>query len=455
LRDLGSFHHYSDKGNGNIEKPQDPLMIYDKLLNDLFEDYKFVDKKESTPSNLFVSIPSGETIPFQDLSSGEKEVFFILSFFLRHDVTNSVIVIDEPELHLHPELARLLIRQILKIKKGNQIWIATHNSEIIDEAERDKVFYVTRDKELKKSKVTSGVDEENSLKILRDFFGYSGYIGIAKKLVFLEGNNSSIDRKYLTTLFPESNSKIKFIPSSSSGNLAKINSAILSILESNLGWLDFYLIRDRDYLSQEMVEKYKNHKSGKLHVLDRHEIENYLINEKVIAKILADYYNINKTIPEIELLFKRICQKMSGSVLRDAVTFRMNLLFQPEDFSIGSLLTNQSIFENDDSFKVEKIEIIKTNLNKKVSDINKDLAERTKENELRKIIDEISLEIKASLENGAWKSFFPGKELLINFAKELGIKDELAFQNILIKELRSDTNEIPNDLIDVMKKIIN
>jgi predicted ATPase len=63
-------------------------------------------------------------------------VFFLLSFFIRHRVEHSVITIDEPELHLHPELARRLVRLMLSVKPGNQIWLATHNGEIIDEAGR-------------------------------------------------------------------------------------------------------------------------------------------------------------------------------------------------------------------------------------------------------------------------------------------------------------------------------
>jgi len=55
-------------------------------------------------------------------------------------VSNAVIVIDEPELHLHPELARLLIRTMQSIKPGNQIWLATHNTEIIDERDETEFF---------------------------------------------------------------------------------------------------------------------------------------------------------------------------------------------------------------------------------------------------------------------------------------------------------------------------
>ncbi|MFZ6016718.1 MAG: AAA family ATPase [Nitrospirota bacterium] len=231
FRRLGAYHHRIKKVSSIVDDPpSDPLKPYDDLLQKLFPGYRFADADEEVPSNLLVQLPSGEMIPFSDLSSGEKEVFFILSFFLRHDVTNAVIVIDEPELHLHPEFARLLIRTMQSIRSGNQIWLATHNTEIIDEAGRDRVIYLARDPQAQKSVITFGTDETEAMRQLKDLFGYSGYIGIAKSIVFLERFDSSSDRKMFSSLFPEYGSKLKFVPCKSSENLNRINAAVLSIL---------------------------------------------------------------------------------------------------------------------------------------------------------------------------------------------------------------------------------
>jgi hypothetical protein len=62
-------------------KPADPLVPYNDLLGQLFPGYSFVEATHDDLS-LKVQLPTGNVIPFQDLSSGEKEVFFILSFFI-------------------------------------------------------------------------------------------------------------------------------------------------------------------------------------------------------------------------------------------------------------------------------------------------------------------------------------------------------------------------------------
>ena len=253
-RQLGSY--YLQKQAGLLTDPNQapPEDVYGAILRRAFPGYEFVDKAEDAPTDLFVRIPSGETISFSDLSSGEKEVFFTLCFFQRHNVQEAVVIIDEPELHLHPSLARLLIRTMMDLKPRNQLWLATQSSEVIEEAGRDKVAFVRRRQDTKKAEVLWASDEEESLKCLRDLFGQSGYIGLARAMIFTEGRNASIDRRMFVKLFRQSSRDIKFIPATGCSEIERINRAVLAILESNLAWCRFFLVRDRDYMTSTMKQ---------------------------------------------------------------------------------------------------------------------------------------------------------------------------------------------------------
>ena len=414
-RRLGAYHHKYDVAKVAVGAPPgDPLLPYDLLLKNLFYGYKFADADEEIPTNLFIQIPSGETVPFQDLSSGEKEVFFILSFFLRHDVSNAVIVIDEPELHLHPELARLLVRTMQSIKLGNQVWLATHNPEIIDEAGRDRVIYVARDPESFRSRVIKGTDESEALRIMKDIFGFSGYIGIAKRMVFLEGENSSSDRKVFSNVFPTYGSNIKFIPANSSDNQTRINAAIMAILESDLGWAQFYLLRDRDYLTQEFINKYNEHASGRVYVFKRHEIENYLLEDALIAKVQTEIFGKSISSDHVRTRFRKIAGTISGEVLRDMISFRYNLLYRPEDFSLGKLLEGQSIFDNTGAYDIGKVNALKTHLMAKVTQANASLSAITDPASMESLISQYREEVRSAVidANDKWRILFPGKPML-------------------------------------------
>lgn len=457
LRELGNYHNQKNKGITEGEEPTDPIIPYEELLNKLFPFYKFADKDESIPSNLFIEIPSGEIITFNDLSSGEKEVFFILSFFIRHNVENAIIVIDEPELHLHPELSRLLIRNMKAIRNGNQIWVATHNSEIIDEAGRDKVIYVARDLKTRKAKFIAGAEEQEALAQLKNLFGFSGYVGVAKNLVFMEGDNSSQDRKFYSALLPHENSNFKLIPANSSDNLNRINGAIMSIIESNIGWMSFYLIRDRDYLTDDMVEKYNSHSSGKIFVLKKHELENYLIDFEIFSFVLNDIFNIEKKPNELKDIFFKTAVKISSNVVRDMISFRLNLIVKPQDFSIGKVLNNQPYFNCNLSSSIDANEnasnVIKQKFCEASTKIHESLSASLSEEKITKEIEYCEKQVREALEGEGWLDLFPGKELIELVGKELGITNTISLQNSVIKELSSQKERIAPEILAIFEKI--
>lgn len=454
LRELGTYHDARGKGIQGTKEPADPLVPYEDLLNTLFPEYKFATRDEPVPSNLFVQIPSGEIITFNDLSSGEKEVFFILAFFIRHNVQNAIIVIDEPELHLHPELSRLLIQNIKSIKPGNQIWVATHNAEIIDEAGRDKVLYLARDAATRKSKLIPATDEDQSLSQLRNLFGFSGYIGVAKNLVFLEGDNSSQDRKLFASIFSQGASSVKLIPAHGSGSLSRLNAAILSIMESNIGWMKFFLVRDRDYLTEEMINKYRSHTSGRIYVLSRHELENYLLDFDLIQLVLSDVFQIIRTPSELKSVFLESAFKLSSSVIRDMVAFRLNLLVKPQDFSLGKILASESFFESGSTTPVPAHrELLRARFSEAAKRIDNELEASLSSSAVEGIIAAAEAEVADALKSDKWLDLFPGKELLEMSAKRLGISNPIPLQNSLIKEMSVTRDRIPDELASIAKSI--
>ena len=76
IYNLGLYYKNLENGTPG-EKPDDPLQSYNELLGKLFPGYSFV---EATADNLSlrIKLPTENILPFEDLSSGEKEIFFIL-----------------------------------------------------------------------------------------------------------------------------------------------------------------------------------------------------------------------------------------------------------------------------------------------------------------------------------------------------------------------------------------
>ena len=118
-------------------------MFFDSLkqeildrLNSILE--KVLDIRISSLGNitkpnegqLYFEKGKSKKFPYENLSSGEKEVIDILINLVikeRH-FDDTVYCIDEPELHISTAIQRKLLVEIFKIIPNNcQLWIATHS----------------------------------------------------------------------------------------------------------------------------------------------------------------------------------------------------------------------------------------------------------------------------------------------------------------------------------------
>lgn len=65
-----------------------------------------------------------------EMPGGERATFPILMDFANWNIHNSVILIDEIELHLHPPMQQALLRALPKLGKNNQFIITTHSDYV-------------------------------------------------------------------------------------------------------------------------------------------------------------------------------------------------------------------------------------------------------------------------------------------------------------------------------------
>lgn len=456
-RRLGLYQLARDEGTDVGDAPTDPIEPYDEFLNRLFPHYSIVRSNVDNinpPSQLQVKLPNGVEVPLTDLSSGEQEVFFVLSFFLRHDIRSSMVFVDEPELHLHPELVRRMVRIMLGIRPGNQVWLATHNAELIDEAGVDKTYFVDRSDPTGPGRVILAADDETFVSKLRTMFGYAGYVGLARRLVFLEGNASSTDRRVFIELFPDASDQISFVPLNSSDYALRVHRAVLSVLGEGLGHCEFFLIRDRDYLPQSVVEKYEEDTSGRLHVLQRHEIENYLLDTTTIREVLLDFTNQDVAPGDVESSLREVAISLSGEVLRDMVGARLNMLFQAHDCSIGGFEANSTWLSNTLVWNEEVVNAANTRFKDLVHSAREAVLDCATEERVDSLLQEAQAEIVSALQGDGWRRLFPGKEMIERLGVRYGFKKGPVFVNLLIRRLAEHPERIDPELKGIIERIV-
>jgi putative ATP-dependent endonuclease of the OLD family len=140
------YHMLLAKDNGAADKTfrEDPnLKELTKSLNDLGYEWELeqVDFKQSL-YNLQLK-KQGAKFRVDAASSGEKELLTYLFAIYALNVRDALIVVDEPELHLHPKWQKTLLQVFEKLAKetGNQFIFATHSPTFITPS---SIQYVSR-----------------------------------------------------------------------------------------------------------------------------------------------------------------------------------------------------------------------------------------------------------------------------------------------------------------------
>lgn len=103
-------------------------------VNDLIYPKTLLPLYRGASERLLIQLPGGATHGVPELSSGERQALVIISRVLRAGAGRTVVVIDEPDAYLHPNLSRRLMR-VLQTGVGpdGQLIIATHSPAILDQ----------------------------------------------------------------------------------------------------------------------------------------------------------------------------------------------------------------------------------------------------------------------------------------------------------------------------------
>ena len=97
--------------------------------------------------NFVDDIPCVNNMPLRDalvkFSPGELMIFYIAVFIsLQSCSKKRIIVLDEPECHLHPKALLSFIRILKESKELSGVWIATHSLYLLPEFEFENVVYI-------------------------------------------------------------------------------------------------------------------------------------------------------------------------------------------------------------------------------------------------------------------------------------------------------------------------
>ena len=130
---------------GDVQKK-----VFDEI-NEIFEildiDVKIEDISQDGRNIPIFTNSAGDKFDINELSSGEKQLFLRTLAIKMLNPENSIILIDEPELSLHPKWQQRIVDVYRKIGKNNQIIIATHSPHILGSVKKENIMLLDKDGE--------------------------------------------------------------------------------------------------------------------------------------------------------------------------------------------------------------------------------------------------------------------------------------------------------------------
>lgn len=432
--------------------PKDQQSSITNTLKDLFATF-FPDKKflgpQPTPDGSLkfpVETQSGTYHDLDELSAGEKEILYGYLRIRNSAPRYSIILLDEPELHLNPRLIRGLpefYKKNLGAALGNQIWLVTHSDALLREVvgqESYNVFHMLPCASVQKGQsqlkpLSATADLELALV---DLVGdLAAYKPGGKVVIFEGGGDSDFDQRVTSTLFPKLNEQANLISGSNKIRVRALQETLENAATKGLLPFKFYSVTDRDLGSTAQPS------SESVFSWDVYHIENYFLEPKYITRVLSSV-NMGVTINEEEI----------WDELRQCAQDTIPQLIRHELAEIANAALVGAINTGTDPKGADLANLLHVSINNSLERLNSvcsttltKSALESKEVELRARYDE-------SLADGTWVAKCRGRDILKRFAgKHAPSVSYEIFRNLLLSQMK-DHGHSPTGMAVIVDKIL-
>lgn len=235
-------------------------------------------------------------------------------WFLARNSQSRVLILDEPDVYMHADLQRRLIRMLLRNDK--QFIIATHSPEMLAEVEPESVVVLDRRRRVSRA-ATSSKAVQGVLQRVGSVHNLSlARLASQRRLLLVEGEDVALLKRVQNVIAPDAERPIDTVPNIDIEGWGGWHSALTlaRFFDKNAkGELEVYCFLDRDFFTDEEIARRKKEAESvgiDLRVWRVKELENYFIVPAAISRLIEKSCDETVDSEEIENEIQRLAEEL-------------------------------------------------------------------------------------------------------------------------------------------------
>lgn len=332
--------------------PPSPLKVINEILHSsgMLISIEHNEEDNISAVNHRYSPPSRYSI--SELSDGEKNAISISSDIVSA-FPGSIIIIDEPERHLHKSISASLLSELISLRPDCFFIISTHDINLASDMDSSQILLVRSCTYSSNIPVAWDVNLITSPQLIPDEIR-KDILGAKKRVLFIEGDSTSLDMGLYQNIFPDT----YVVPKS---GCEEVLTSVSGIRENeSINWVNAFGLVDNDNKTQSEIDDIR---SCGVFTLKYHSIESIFYHPKMIEFFIREYGSIFEVNSDVlKVIRDEVIEVFSHEAKRDdlcrlAVNKRVRWKFNESIPSHKYGFTNQSITINAGDIYEEELSV--------------------------------------------------------------------------------------------------
>jgi len=434
--------------SGNGSAPDSSLIeTMKELFATFFQGKSFLGPVPTSDGGLSfpVKLADGSTHDIDELSAGEKEVVYGYLRLRNSAPRRSILLLDEPELHLNPRLIQGLpgfYQRHIANELGNQIWLVTHSDAFIRQAVGHSGFTVLHMQPATKSaganqmQTVSSTEDLDRLTI--ELVGDLATYRPGARVLIFEGDDSQFDWWMTQKLFPHLPQEVNAIAGGGKSTVRRLLDLLQRSARASSLPVKFNAIVDRDLDDDLGIS------SEHVLIWDRYHIENYLLEDAFIKASLDALLGNNA--PDLAWVGRGLAEAAASTLnalvvhrltrdVRASVLPAIEVKIAPNEAEVAPTLFRALLAAQD---RLRSLS---------VSSLAEDRLASTEK--------AVRSELVESLKTGTWRQTFRGRDVLKRFVGQLNGKLSYEVLRNSIVSKMADAQFQPEGMKRVLDKLVD